>query len=256
MESALVVVVDKCCNPLLLSCRTEVLRIRNHKTTRRRRHHHYHNSLLHSSQSSHHLSFPVGAETEKSATSFFSQEPVWPSPNDDIPFWKRDFPSWDTSSRVPIDIDIAKDYDLMHIIHVTAEMAPIAKVGGLGDVVTGLARASLLRGHSVDIMLPFYRCIPNQQITDLALITSYNSYHDGNWIPTNAYRGVVSGIPVIFIDPSNQFFKGPHVYGGSYDELEAYLFFSRACLEWMQVLMSFFFSSPSHFTSEKALLIR
>lgn len=33
----------------------------------------------------------------------------------------------------------------------------------------------------------------------------------------------------------NQFFKGEDVYGGSYNELEAYLFFSRACLEWMQV---------------------
>lgn len=33
----------------------------------------------------------------------------------------------------------------------TAEMARIAKVGGLGDVVTGLARACLLRGHTVEV---------------------------------------------------------------------------------------------------------
>lgn len=123
----------------------------------------------------------------------------------------------------------------MHIIHVTAEMAPIAKVGGLGDVVTGLARACSSRGHTVDIMLPFYECIQKQQISDLALITTYDSYHDGTWVLTNAYRGVVSGVPVILIEPSNQFFKGQYVYGGSYNELEAYLFFSRACLEWMQV---------------------
>lgn len=127
----------------------------------------------------------------------------------------------------------------MHITHVTAEMAPIAKVGGLGDVVTGLARACLSRGHTVDIMLPFYECIPKHHIDDLTLITTYNSFHDGDWIPTNAYRGLVSGIPVIFIEPSNHFFKGNHVYGGSYNELEAYLFFSRACLEWMQVYMLF-----------------
>lgn len=42
----------------------------------------------------------------------------------------------------------------MHVVHVTAEMAPHAKVGGLGDVVTGLARACLGRGHNVEIMLP------------------------------------------------------------------------------------------------------
>lgn len=123
----------------------------------------------------------------------------------------------------------------MHIMHVTAEMAPIAKVGGLGDVVTGLARACSSRGHKVDVMLPFYECILKEQISDLKLITSYNSYHDGSWIPTNAYHGQVSGVTVILIGPSNQFFKGQSVYGGSYNELEAYLFFSRACLEWMQV---------------------
>lgn len=131
--------------------------------------------------------------------------------------------------------DNGKDDDLMHIIHVTAEMAPIAKVGGLGDVVTGRARASLLRGHKVDVVLPFYECIHKEQISDLQLITTYNSYHDGNWVPINAFRGVVSSIPVVFVQPDNQFFKGHSVYGGSYNELEAYLFFSRACLEWMQV---------------------
>lgn len=139
------------------------------------------------------------------------------------------------SPLVSVNLD-HHDPNPMHIIHVTAEMAPIAKVGGLGDVVTGLARACLTRGHNVDIMLPLYECIPKHQINKLIRITSYESYHDGKWVATDAYRGVVSGIPVIFLEPSNHFFKGSYVYGGSYNELEAYLFFSRACLEWMQVL--------------------
>ncbi|KAJ8532069.1 hypothetical protein K7X08_011992 [Anisodus acutangulus] len=157
----------------------------------------------------------------------------WPSPNDEISFWKREFPSWDLSSDSPAGVE--QDSDLLHIVHVTAEMAPIAKVGGLGDVVTGLGRACLKRGHKVDVMLPFYECIPKHCINELALIKTYNSYHDGNWVACNAYRGEVSGIPVILIEPSNHFFKGTNIYGGSYNELEAYLFFSRACLEWMQV---------------------
>lgn len=123
----------------------------------------------------------------------------------------------------------------MHIIHVTAELAPIAKVGGLGDVVTGLARACLMRGHTVDVFLPFYECINKQHIKELTLTGTYDSYHDGSWISTKVYRGVVCGVSVVFIEPSNHFFKGQSVYGGSYNELEAYLFFSRACLEWLQV---------------------
>ncbi|XP_057980661.1 uncharacterized protein LOC131166276 [Malania oleifera] len=187
----------------------------------------------HVAADAHRLSSKVGGE--KLVTSGDSKygDLTWPSPNDKIPFWMKSFPSLDISSDFPINIE--RDSDLMHTIHITAEMAPIAKVGGLGDVVTGLARACLSRGHRVDIMLPFYECIQKHQINELALITTYTSYHDGNWVPTNAYCGVVSGIPVIFIEPSNQFFKGQYVYGGSYNELEAYLFFNRACLEWMQV---------------------
>eukprot|EP01018_Ginkgo_biloba_P026790 Gb_37508 [translate_table: standard] len=158
---------------------------------------------------------------------------VWPSADDEIPFWKKQFPAWQAISNSRTNI--RQDYDLMHIVHVTAEMAPIAKVGGLGDVVTGLARACLQRGHKVEVMLPFYECLQKEQINGLTLSETYSSYHNGDWVSTRAYRGQISGIPVIFVEPANHFFKGQRVYGGSYNELEAYLFFSRACLEWMQV---------------------
>lgn len=127
------------------------------------------------------------------------------------------------------------DRERLHIVHVTAEMAPLAKVGGLGDVVTGLARACIERGHKVEVMLPFYECISRDQIQQLTKAETYSSYHRGGWIPLTVYRGTVFGVPVLFLEPSNHFFKGSRIYGGSYDELEAYLFFSRACLEWMQV---------------------
>ncbi|GAB2276228.1 hypothetical protein Dimus_010962 [Dionaea muscipula] len=169
----------------------------------------------------------------KEAIDWASENVIWPSPDDEIPFWRKEISSSDVSMDFPFIAN--EDSDLMHIVHVTAEMAPVAKVGGLGDVVTGLARACLSRGHTVDVMLPFYECLPKWQMTELALTCTYDSYHDGNWIPTNAYRAVVSGIPIILIEPSNHFFKGPTIYGGCYNELEAYLFFSRACLEWMQV---------------------
>ncbi|KAL8488225.1 hypothetical protein ACS0TY_024033 [Phlomoides rotata] len=173
------------------------------------------------------------AISKGSRTKLQNDDIIWPSPSDEIPFWKREFPSWNINTDGPVDIQ--KDSDLMHIVHVTAEMAPIAKVGGLGDVVTGLARACLMRGHTVEVFLPFYECINKQHIKELALTSTYNSYYDGSWIPTNVYRGVVLGIPVLFIEPSNHFFKGESLYGGSYNELEAYLFFSRACLECLQV---------------------
>lgn len=42
----------------------------------------------------------------------------------------------------------------LHVCHIAVEMAPIAKVGGLGDVVTALARAVQEEGHLVEVILP------------------------------------------------------------------------------------------------------
>ncbi|KAL3682344.1 hypothetical protein R1sor_000366 [Riccia sorocarpa] len=41
-------------------------------------------------------------------------------------------------------------------MHIAAEMAPVAKVGGLGDVVTGLGRSLQKKGHLLEIILPKY----------------------------------------------------------------------------------------------------
>jgi hypothetical protein len=109
------------------------------------------------------------------------------------------------------------------------------QVGGLGDVVTGLARACIARGHRVEVLLPFYECIDTNQVADLQPGEEYNSFHRGGWVNLQVFRGVVSGVPVLFFKPANHFFKGSRIYGGSYDELEAYLFFSRAVLEYFQV---------------------
>jgi hypothetical protein len=42
----------------------------------------------------------------------------------------------------------------LHVAHIAVEMAPVAKVGGLGDVVTALARAVQEEGHLVEVILP------------------------------------------------------------------------------------------------------
>jgi Starch synthase catalytic domain len=54
----------------------------------------------------------------------------------------------------PGQAQVQRDPVTMDVVHVTAEMAPVAKVGGLGDVVQGLAKASAERGHNVQVHLP------------------------------------------------------------------------------------------------------
>lgn len=45
----------------------------------------------------------------------------------------------------------------LRILMVTAELAPFAKAGGLADMVAGLARTLVRRGHDVRVLLPRYR---------------------------------------------------------------------------------------------------
>jgi hypothetical protein len=53
----------------------------------------------------------------------------------------------------------------INVAHVAVEMAPIAKVGGMGDVVTALGRAVQEVGHNVEVcpstaLVPFQPCLP------------------------------------------------------------------------------------------------
>jgi starch synthase len=45
----------------------------------------------------------------------------------------------------------------MEIIHVSAECYPVAKAGGLGDVVGALPKYQMLSGHTAKVVMPMYR---------------------------------------------------------------------------------------------------
>jgi hypothetical protein len=47
------------------------------------------------------------------------------------------------------------------------------QVGGLGDVVTGLARACLEEGHKVEVILPFYQCLPESSVNNLRHVVDF-----------------------------------------------------------------------------------
>ncbi|KAL8143362.1 hypothetical protein V2J09_016394 [Rumex salicifolius] len=116
----------------------------------------------------------------------------------------------------------------LHIVHIAAEMAPVAKVGGLGDVVTGLGKALQKKGHIIEVILPKYDCMQYNHIQNLrALDTVVESYFDGKLFKNKIWVGTVEGIPVYFIEPlhpSKFFWRGQH-YGEQDD------FKSRAALE-------------------------
>ena len=143
------------------------------------------------------------------------------------------------------EAEVTKTTSPLRVVHITAELAPIAKVGGLGDVVEGLARAHGKMGHAVTVILPFYSCLPTDKIDGLTHVMDYDvtkgRYQDGETryfnFRTTAMRGRVNGIDVILLKPHDDersnIFQGSKIYGGSYDEREAYLYFCRAAREFL-----------------------
>ncbi|KAK7303299.1 hypothetical protein RJT34_14202 [Clitoria ternatea] len=129
--------------------------------------------------------------------------------------------------HIPIFGGIAKEPPL-HIIHIAVEMAPIAKVGGLGDVVTGLSRAVQDLNHNVDIILPKYDCLKLNNVKDLQYHTNY--FWGGTEI--KVWHGKVEGLSVYFLEPQNGFFWVGCVYGRGNDA-ERFGFFCHAALEFL-----------------------
>ena len=123
----------------------------------------------------------------------------------------------------------------MHIVHIASELAPLAKVGGLADVLLGLCRDLSWKGHDVDIIIPKYDCMDSNEIRDFAVDThSLTSFYNGQWHTNTVWIGWVENLKVYFIEPHHPrlFFNRGCFYGCD-DDIERYLYFSRAALEFL-----------------------
>ena len=116
----------------------------------------------------------------------------------------------------------------MYVVNICVEMAPIAKVGGMGDVVTALSRAIQDAGHNVEIILPKYDFFRDSPLLGG---TEYETEFD--WGGTRIFVStcIVEGVRVWFIEPANGMFSGA-VYHGNGDA-GRFDFFSKAALEFL-----------------------
>ncbi len=123
----------------------------------------------------------------------------------------------------------------MHIIHIASELAPIAKVGGLADVLLGLSRELSWKGHDVDIVIPKYDCMDGNDVRDLAVVyPDLMSFYEGEWHSNTVWTGWAENLRVYFIDPHHpRFFFNRGCFYGCEDDIERYLYFSRAALEFL-----------------------
>lgn len=124
----------------------------------------------------------------------------------------------------------------MNIFYLSAEVAPFAKSGGLGDVLGALPKAVAKdKRHNVYVVMPYYKdVIPMQYKSQKEFVGFF--YTDINWRHQYAgvYKLVMDNVTYFFID-NEYYFQGP-MY--CFADNERFAYFDKACLDlivWLDI---------------------
>ncbi|MEM6822610.1 MAG: glycogen/starch synthase, partial [Verrucomicrobiota bacterium] len=122
----------------------------------------------------------------------------------------------------------------MNILYAASEMSPIAKTGGLGDVMAALPAAMRRRGHSVSVALPLYRQV-KQKLGSLEPTGVEFVVHLGEERHrAKIWRGISRDGILVFAIGNDHFYDREALYGegGDYwDNGARFIFFSKAVVE-------------------------
>jgi starch synthase len=141
---------------------------------------------------------------------------------------------------------ITRDKRTVSVVHLTAELAPIARTGGLGEVVTSLSAFQSAAGLNVAIVMPLYRQI-RDQFPDLEPVdgpfvvhVAYREHGAQLYkLPDSAVRDVIAmrgsaAPPTVYFIDNRDFFDRSGIYGdpsGPYgDSARRYAFFCAAAM--------------------------
>ena len=114
----------------------------------------------------------------------------------------------------------------MKILFVAAEATPVAKVGGMGDVVGALPKVLRQLGHDVRIFLPYYGFLSDKiEIPTDPIWWGYAMFND-----FAVYEAVLPGSDVPLYLFGHPAFDGREIYFGE-DEAWRFTFFSNGAAE-------------------------
>lgn len=120
----------------------------------------------------------------------------------------------------------------MNILHISAECYPMAKVGGLADVVGALPKYQQNAGHQVRVVVPAYD-------TKFKNENNFQTVHSGNVVlgnfmfPYNVLKETTDKLGYqLYLIEIKELFDRPNVYGYE-DDIERFLSFQIATLDWI-----------------------
>lgn len=125
----------------------------------------------------------------------------------------------------------------MRIVQLAAEFAPIAKAGGLGEVIVGLSRELTRIHEDVEVIIPKYDFIDTKKLANLRMeVPDFKCYEKGNLHPNTMWSAQCEGCNLHLLEarhPAGYFHRGK-IYGGE-DEKARFIYFSRAVLEYLKL---------------------
>ncbi len=123
----------------------------------------------------------------------------------------------------------------MYIVHIASELAPVAKVGGLADVIYGLSKELSRLGHNVEIILPKYDCLNYGDLQNLKVEErEIWSFEGPDRFNNTIWSATVDDLKVFFIEPHHpqHYFSRGVIYGCN-DDIDRFIYFSRTAMEYL-----------------------
>ena len=120
----------------------------------------------------------------------------------------------------------------MRIGCVAAEMTPLAKVGGLGDVVAALSGELAARGHEVTVLMPLYGGMSLERVERLS-DEQVPIRFDGVVRPVPLRRGRFGRVELVLLADPLVGGRGPYDYADARDEAYRYALLCRVAADWL-----------------------
>lgn len=126
----------------------------------------------------------------------------------------------------------------LKIVHISSEVSPFSKTGGLADVVRSLPKSQNRLGHNVIIITPLYEQIISKKKHDLKLVYKNVKVYlnSEETVTVDYWMGyLMEKLPVYFVSCKRYFSKRKNLYGSDHENAR-FLVFDVAALKLISLL--------------------